>query len=43
MDMDYDVNTTAPIEWRENNDKCVLCEYADDTGGALAHLKQMDT
>ena len=22
---------------------CVLCEYADDTGGALAHLKQMDT
>ena len=22
---------------------CVLCEYADDTGGAMAYLKQMDT
>ena len=27
----------------EEHAGCVLCEYSDDTGGALAHLKQMDT
>ena len=41
---EYAVNT--PVGWEkpvETHRSCVLCEYSDDTGGALAFLKQVDT
>ena len=45
----YSMNT--PVGWDDHggpgdgpkNASCVLCEYSDDTGGALDFLKKMDT
>tara|TARA_B100000900_G_scaffold323456_1_gene283049 strand:- start:2228 stop:2716 length:489 start_codon:yes stop_codon:yes gene_type:complete len=47
MDVDgaeiYQVNSPYASVAPSTQCSCVLCEYADDTGGALAYLKQMDT
>ena len=46
-DDDFQVNSMN-IGWSDHNEHantqchCVLCEYSDDTGGALHYLKQLD-
>lgn len=48
MDIDddsYAINTPGGVSFSGNNGfkcSCVLCEYADDTGGAMHYLKQLD-
>mgnify|MGYP001300460593 CR=1 FL=1 len=47
MDLDddtYEVNAIS-VGWEDGTEKntcCVLCEYADDSGGALDYLKKLD-
>lgn len=44
IDDEYQVNCIN-VGWNVEDDHvehCVLCEYADDTGGALHYLKQLD-
>jgi len=39
-----DLEISMPTPWQENtNEPCPLCEYADDAGSAMGHLKQLDT
>lgn len=39
-----DLDIAVPTSWEEDNrEPCPLCEYADDAGSAMGHLKQMDT
>lgn len=39
-----DLELSLPTAWDENHsESCPLCEYADDAGSAMGHLKQMDT
>ena len=47
MDID-DLEINTPLGWddedeKEQNGRCVLCEYADDAGSAMSYLKQLDT
>lgn len=39
-----DLQIELPTSWDDDNrEPCPLCEYADDAGSAMGHLKQMDT
>jgi hypothetical protein len=39
-----DLEISLPTPWDENtHEPCPLCEYADDAGSAMGHLKQLDT
>jgi len=31
------------VAWEVEDERCTLCEHADDAGSAMAYLKQMDT
>ena len=43
MRMD-DLHISVPTPWEEDtHENCPLCEYADDAGSAMGHLKAMDT
>lgn len=46
LDEEYEVNCMG-VGWEDDtpkckNHSCVLCEYADDAGGALHYLKKLD-